>query len=148
MSRTAASFLLLLAAACSKPADQTAAGDSAAAPAAAAAPAPAADPRAMITVMYNMPKDTAAFEKYYAETHGPLVSANQQEIGFTRADYVRFARGADGKAPAHYRQAILWFDSMEALEKGTATPGFKKVADDIKNFSSAGQLVLSGAKTN
>jgi hypothetical protein len=37
---------------------------------------------------------------------------------------------------------------MEALEKGTATPGFKKVADDIKNFSSGGQIVLSGAKTN
>lgn len=146
MTRATASFLLLLAAACSKPADQTAAGESAAAAPAAAAPAP--DSRAMFTVMYNTPKDTAAFEKYYAETHGPLVSANQQEIGFTRAEYIRFAPGADGKAPAHYRQAILWFDSMEALQKGTATPAFKKVADDLPNFATGGFMALSGAKTN
>lgn len=148
MTRATASFLLLLAAACSKPADQTAGGESAAATPAAAPAAPAPDSRAMFTVMYNTPKDTAAFEKYYAETHIPLVGANQQEIGFTRAELIRFAPGADGKAPAHYRQAILWFDSMEAMQKGTATPAFKKVADDLANFATGGFMALSGAKTN
>jgi len=37
---------------------------------------------AIVTVLYNQPKDTAAFEKYYASSHLPLVQANQQEIGF------------------------------------------------------------------
>ena len=57
---------------------------------AAAEPAAPAGPGAIVTVIYNHPKDTAAFEKYYREAHLPLVSANQQEIGFTRADLTKF----------------------------------------------------------
>ena len=32
-------------------------------------------PAAIVTVIYKAPKDTAAFEKYYSETHLPLVSS-------------------------------------------------------------------------
>ena len=82
---------LALAAACSKPADKAAeapAADSAsmAAPEAAAP----AGPQAIVTVIYNQPKDSAAFESYYSATHLPLVSNNQSEVGFTRADLTRF----------------------------------------------------------
>src|SRR3989441_1589149 len=34
-----------------------------------------------VIVLYNQPKDTAAFEKYYAEKHVPLFAAHAQEIG-------------------------------------------------------------------
>jgi len=133
------------AAACTK------AGDKAATPGtdttAAAAPA-TAGPVAIVTVLYNQPKDTAVFEKYYRTTHVPLVVANQKEIGFVRADLTRFTATADGKKPSFYRQAELYFTSMDDLKKGIATEGFKKVADDLKNFASGGLIVLSGAKTN
>jgi uncharacterized protein (TIGR02118 family) len=102
----------------------------------------------MVTVMYNAPKDTAAFEKYYRETHGPIVDAGQQAIGFTRAEYIKFPRNLDGSAPAHYRQAILWFDSMEALERGVKTPEFKRIGDDLPNFATGGLIALVGNKTN
>jgi uncharacterized protein (TIGR02118 family) len=134
---------LALAAACGK-ADDKAAG----APADAAPAAEPAGPAAIVTVLYNTPKDTAAFEKYYRETHLPLVSSNQQEIGFTRADLTRFSSNLDGSKPAYYRQAELYFPSMEAAKQGLATPGFTKVADDLTNFASGGLTGLLAVETS
>src|SRR5215212_9053052 len=113
----------------------------------AAAPA-SAGPMAIVTVLYNQPKDTAAFEKYYRTTHIPLVVANQGEIGFVRADLTRFSSTVDGKKPAYYRQAELYFKSMDDLKKGTATAGFKKVADDLKNFATGGLTGMVATTTN
>lgn len=117
-------------------------------PAEAAAPAGPAGPMAIVTVIYNTPKDTAAFEKYYRETHLPLVSANQQEIGFVKADLTRFTSNLDGSKPAYYRQAELYFPSIEAAKRGMTTPGFKKVADDLANFASGGLTGMIAAETN
>ena len=100
------------------------------------------------TVLYNQPKDTAAFEKYYAEKHGPLVAAHAQEIGFTRAEFVRFAPTPDGKPAAFYRLADLRWATREARDRGMATDGFKAVAGDIPNFATGGFIVLLGQKTN
>jgi uncharacterized protein (TIGR02118 family) len=143
------SWLLLpaftLAAACSK------GGERAATPGAdtTAATAPTStEPMAIVTVLYNPPKDTAAFEKYYRETHVPLVVANQGEIGFTRADLTKFTSTADGKKPTFYRQAELYFNSMDDLKKGTATEGFKKVADDLKKFATGGLIGMVATATN
>src|SRR2546426_2561029 len=45
-----------------------------------------------VVVLYNHPKDTAAFEKYYAETHVPLFASHAQEIGVTRTAARAFPR--------------------------------------------------------
>src|SRR6476469_1875369 len=143
----------LFALACSKPAS-TPSGDSAmgsmkdstaAAPAVAAA-APEA-PGFAVVVLYNQPKDTAAFEKYYAANHLPLVNAKAKEIGFSKAVLIKFSSNADGSKPAHYRMAQLWFPSEAALKAGMATPGFKDVAGDLPKFSTGGQIVLTGQET-
>jgi len=128
---------LAVAVACSKPAPQQQ----------SQAPAPAGVHWVLI-VLYNQPKDTAAFEKYYAETHGPLLASHAQEIGFTRAEFVRFSPSADGKPAPVYRQADLRWDSKEARDKGMATAGFKAVAGDIPNYATGGFTVLLGTKTN
>jgi uncharacterized protein (TIGR02118 family) len=136
---------IVLAAACSKPADKAAeapAADSAA----MAAPAPAG-PQAIVTVIYNQPKDAAAFEKYYKDTHLPLVSSKQQEIGFTKAELTRFTSALDGKKPKFYRQAELYFNSLDDLKKGTATDGFKQVGDDLKNFATGGFIGMVAVET-
>jgi len=137
---------LALATACGKSDDK--AGDAAGDAAPAAEPAAPAGPMAIVTVIYNTPKDTAAFEKYYRDTHLPLVSANQQEIGFTRADLTRFSSNLDGSKPAYYRQAELYFPSMDDAKKGMATAGFKKVADDLANFASGGLTGLLAVETS
>jgi uncharacterized protein (TIGR02118 family) len=126
----------------------TPAGDtSAAASPAAAGPADGGS-MALVTVLYNPPKDTAAFEKYYRATHIPLVVANQKEIGFVRADLTKFTGTADGKKPPFYRQAELYFNSMDDLRKGIATGGFKKVADDLTNFATGGLAGMIASTTN
>jgi uncharacterized protein (TIGR02118 family) len=113
-----------------------------------AASASSAGPMAIVTVLYNEPKDTAAFERYYSTTHLPLVGANQNEIGFTRADLTKFVSTADGKKPTYYRQAELYFDSMDDLQKGIATPGFKKVTDDLGNFATGGVTGMIARTSN
>ncbi|HEV7705861.1 MAG TPA: EthD family reductase [Gemmatimonadaceae bacterium] len=144
----------LLALACSKPA-ATPATDTAmgamkdtSAMASAAAPAPAPDaPVSAVVVLYNWPKDTAAFEKYYAAKHIPLVGAKAKEIGFSKAVLIKFAPNADGSKPAHYRMAQLWWPSDAAMKAGMGTPGFKEVAGDIPKFSTGGQIILTGMET-
>lgn len=145
MQRSFLAFSLSLAAlgvaaACNRPAPQQ---QQAAAP---AAPAPGV--QWTVVVLYNQPKDTAAFEKYYAEKHIPLFASHAQEIGVTRAELVRFSPSADGKPAPVYREADLRWDSKEARDKGMATPGFKAVAGDLPNFATGGFTVLLGTKTN
>ena len=101
-----------------------------------------------VIVLYNQPKDTAAFEKYYAEKHLPLFAAHAREIGVTRVELIKFAPAADGKPAAIYRAADLRWDSKDAMEKGLATPGFKAAAGDIPAFATGGFTVLMGIKTN
>ena len=128
---------LAVAAACSKPAPQQQSQ--------AAAPAGV---HWVLIVLYNQPKDTAAFEKYYAEKHLPLLASHAQEIGATRGERIKFAPAADGKPAPVYREADLRWDSQEARDKGMATAGFKAVAGDIPVFATGGYTVLLGTKTN
>ncbi|PYO59939.1 MAG: EthD family reductase [Gemmatimonadetes bacterium] len=128
---------LVLIAGCSKPAPQQQ----------QSAVAPAGVQWAVI-VLYNQPKDTAAFEKYYAETHRPLFASHAQEIGVTRVELIRFSPSADGKPAPIYREADLRWDSKEARDKGMATAGFKAVAGDLPAFATGGFTVLLGVKTN
>jgi len=132
MQSFAALAALALAAACSKPAPQQA----------------AAGVQWGVIVLYNQPKDTAAFEKYYAEKHVPLFASHAQEIGVTRVELVKFAATIDGQRPALYRMADLRWESRAALEQGIATAGFKAVAADLPNFATGGVTVLIGQKTN
>jgi uncharacterized protein (TIGR02118 family) len=138
---------LALVAACSKPApqqQQAAASSPPPLPSAAAAPGV----QWTVVVLYNQPKDTAAFERYYAEKHVPLFASHAQEIGVTRAELVRFSPSGDGKPALVYREADLRWDSKEARDKGMATAGFKAVAADLPVFATGGFTVLLGTKTN
>lgn len=113
----------------------------------AAAPAPVGVQWALV-VLYNQPKDTAAFEKYYAERHLPLLASHSQEIGATRGELIKFSPSPDGKPAPFYREADLRWDSKEARDKGMATPGFKAVAGDLPVFATGGFTVLLGTKAN
>lgn len=91
-----------------------------------------------VVVLYNAPQDPAAFEKYYASTHIPLVEKHAKDVGIRRTVLEKFERALDGTAPAFYRKAELWFDSREALDRGMAMAGFKAIAGDLANFASGG----------
>src|SRR5436305_6418792 len=127
----AALATLALAAACTKPAPQQAAGV-----------------QSGVIVLYNQPKDTAAFEKYYAEKHVPLFASHAQEIGVTLLELVKLPATIDGQRPTLYRMADLRWESRAALERGVATAGVKAVAADLANFATGGVTILIGEKTN
>ena len=112
-----------------------------------AAPVPPAGPPAHFVVLYNWPKDTAAFEKYYSTSHLPTLAANAKAIGFTNGVLVKFTTTPDGKKPPYYRKAELTFASMDALKAGTSTPEFQKVAGDIPNFATGGFSASIGVET-
>jgi len=133
--------LLLAAAACSKPAAKPAADTTAAAP-------PPPPPMAFVTVIYHQPKDPAAFEKYYWTSHIPMVGTKQAEVGFVAAELTKFDATLDGKPPTEYRQAVLWFNSMDDLKRGIATPGFKAIGDDLPHFSTGGLVAMIGEQTS
>jgi uncharacterized protein (TIGR02118 family) len=73
--------------------------------------------------------------------------ASQDQIGFERAELTKFDSNLDGSKPGRYRQAELYFPSMNALKKGIATPAFKGVADDLSKFATGGLDALVGAET-
>jgi uncharacterized protein (TIGR02118 family) len=148
MTRVTSLVLSLVAvAACSKPADKSAApADTTATPAAEPTPPPPAGPQAIVTVLYEWPKSPAAFEKYYP-THLKIVGDGQAEIGFTKAELTKFTTSTDGKKPQFYRQAELYFPDTAAARKGMATDAFKKVGDDFKNFASGGLVRLLAVET-
>lgn len=104
-----------------------------------AAPALAADGAIKVTALYGAPKDPAAFEKYYAGTHMPMVYAVK---GISRIELGKPLPGPDGKAPAFYRITELWFDNMQAMQSVTGRPEWKKVVEDIPNFATGGATVL------
>lgn len=106
------------------------------------------DTTAFVTVIYNQPKDAAAFESYYAATHIPLVGAGAGEIKFNRAELTRFNKNLDGSPAALYRQAKLYFPNEAALKAGTATAAFKAVGDDLPKFADGGLTALVGHLTS
>jgi uncharacterized protein (TIGR02118 family) len=136
----ALSLTSIVLAACGAPKDAKPAADTT-----AAAPAPAGPPRAIVTAIYLWPKDTAAFEKYYP-THLKIVGDHKAEIGFTGAELTKFTSDLQGGKPEYYRQAELYFPSMEAARAGMATAGFKAVGDDFKNFVAPGGVLLMVAE--
>ena len=92
-----------------------------------------------ITVLYAQPKDPAAFEKYYAETHLPTAAKIK---GVKRLELSKIAAGPDGAAPQFYRIAELYFTSKKQMDKVMATPEAKATVADIPNFATGGFTVL------
>jgi uncharacterized protein (TIGR02118 family) len=147
LTRWMAPSFMLLVAGCGKPAEKAAETPAADTATPAAEPAAPAGPQGIITVIYQTPKDTAAFEKYYSGSHLPLVNAGQQEIGFTRLEATKFVSSLDGKKPAFYRQAELYFNSLEDAKKAMGTPAFQKVKDDFKKFDTHGLIGMLAVET-
>jgi len=88
-----------------------------------------------LTVLYGHPKSPEDFEKYYAETHMPLVTVVK---GLRKYETSKVMPKKDGTAPAFYRMFEAWFDSPEHMAAVTSTPEWQKVGADLKNFASGG----------
>jgi uncharacterized protein (TIGR02118 family) len=90
---------------------------------------------AEVVVLYKTPKDPAAFDKYYAETHIPLA----KKLPGLRKYKVSKGTVATPAGPSGvYLVAILTFDDMAAIQGAFGSEEGKATAADVPKFASGG----------
>ncbi|MEO7253386.1 MAG: EthD family reductase [Casimicrobium sp.] len=96
---------------------------------------------AKLFAIYQQPKDPAAFDHYYYNTHLPLAKTIPGLISYEVS-----SGDVMGMAGKHgiYLIAILEFESMAAVAAAMASPQGLATAADLGNFASAGVDVMIG----
>lgn len=92
-----------------------------------------------LVVLYGHPRDPAAFEKYYAETHLPIAA---QIRGVRRIELARVTGAPGGGTAAFYRIAELYYDDADHMQSVMATPEAQKTVADLGNFATGGVTVF------
>jgi len=92
-------------------------------------------------VLYGHAKDASAFEKYYYETHIPLVRKTQALI---KSEYTKFLPNPDGSAPAYYRMAELYFAGPAEMQEALSSREGQAMAADLSNFATGGVTIIFG----
>ena len=90
---------------------------------------------AHVVVMHKTPKDAAAFDKHYAETHIPIA---KKLPGLRKYEVSRGPVATPaGPSPLHLI-ATLYFDSMAAIQAAFASAESKAAAADVPKFATSG----------
>jgi uncharacterized protein (TIGR02118 family) len=92
-----------------------------------------------LVVLYGHPKDAAAFDKYYNETHIPLA---QKIPGLKRIDACRAVATPDGSKPTHHVVADLWFDDMQQFQAAMGSAEGRATGADLANFATGGVSLM------
>jgi uncharacterized protein (TIGR02118 family) len=94
---------------------------------------------AEILVIYKTPKDPAAFDRYYAETHIPLA----KKLPGLRKYQVSQGSVASAAGPSGVHLiATLTFDSVAAVQAALASPEGQAAAADLPKFATGGADIL------
>jgi uncharacterized protein (TIGR02118 family) len=94
---------------------------------------------AQVVVTYKTPKDAAAFDKYYAETHIPLAKKlpGLRKYEVSQGPVVNPA----GTSGVHL-MAILTFDNIAAVQAAFGSAEGKATAADVPKFASGGADIM------
>ena len=98
-------------------------------------------PEAKIIVLYPQPRDTATFERDYADDHVPMVTP-QGFPGLTKFVASKVVATPGGGTPAFHRVAELHFPSMQALQNAAASESAQKVVGHAVAISTGGMPVV------
>jgi uncharacterized protein (TIGR02118 family) len=90
---------------------------------------------AQLLVMYRTPKDPAAFDRYYFETHIPI-ARKMPGIRKYEVSQGPVATPA-GPSPFHLI-ATLHFDTLAAIRNAFASAEGQAAAADVQNFATGG----------
>lgn len=94
---------------------------------------------AKLVVLYKKAQDPAAFDAHYASTHAPLA----KKIPGLRKYEISTGQVTTPQGSSDYQLvATLSFDSLDALQKGLASPEGQAAAADLANFAQAGVELL------
>ncbi|MEO7307881.1 MAG: EthD family reductase [Ferruginibacter sp.] len=98
-----------------------------------------------VTVLYAQPTDPQSFEKYYGDTHTPLIGKVQ---GIEKVEFTRFMPNADDTPAACYRMAELYFAGPAEMQQALSSPEGQALAADLPNFATGGATVMVGVVEN
>ncbi|WP_159837731.1 EthD family reductase [Nocardia sp. CY41] len=87
-----------------------------------------------ISVCYRQPEDQAAFDKYYAEIHTPLVLKIPKLVTIATGKCVSLSK----KEAPFYMVANLYFETAADLEEALRSPEMQAAGADVANFASGG----------
>lgn len=97
-----------------------------------------------LVALYRTPADTENFEKLYFETHVPLVS---KIPGLIKTEISRL-QGLQGQESRYYMLAEMYFEDMEKLNEGMASPEGKAAARNLMGFAKDIVELLYGEERN
>ena len=92
-----------------------------------------------LVVLYTQPDDPDAFDRYYLETHMPLVA---KIPGLQRAETGRFGAALDGGEKAYYRMAELYFADEQAVGAAFASEEGQATAADYQQIAPPGSRMF------
>jgi uncharacterized protein (TIGR02118 family) len=94
---------------------------------------------AHVVVMYKTPKDAAAFDNYYRETHIPIA----KKIPGLRKYEVSQGPVVTPVGPSAYHLiATLYFDNLAAVQAGMGSAEGKAAGADVQKFATGGADML------
>ncbi len=94
-----------------------------------------------LTALYGHPQDTAAFDRYYQETHVPLALKIPGLQGYIANKPI----STDPQQPSpHYLIAELYFENMAVLQAAFQSPEGQAAAADTQNFATGGVVLVIG----
>lgn len=92
-----------------------------------------------LLVLYGQPKDPAAFDKYYYETHIPLAKKMK---GLKKWTVGKVAGSAGGQPSPYYYIADLYMENPAAFDELLASPEGKAAVADVPNYATGGATFL------
>lgn len=90
---------------------------------------------ARLVVMYNTPRDAAAFDKHYFDRHVPLA---KKIPGLRKYEINKGPVGTPVGPSNIHLIAILHFDDMAAIQKAFASAEGQAAAADVQTFATGG----------
>jgi uncharacterized protein (TIGR02118 family) len=94
---------------------------------------------ACLVVLYKTPKDAAAFDKHYFETHVPLA---KRMPALRRYELSRGPVGTPSGPSGFHLIATLHFDDVAAIQRAFASPEGQAAAADVQTFATGGVDML------
>ena len=92
-----------------------------------------------LLVLYGQPKDPAAFDKYYHETHIPIA---RRMKGLKKWTIGKVQGTPDGKPPPFHYVADLYMESRADFEQLLASPEGQAAVADVPNYATGGAMFL------
>jgi len=90
---------------------------------------------ARLLAMYKTPRDTAAFDKYYFETHVPLA---KKIPGIRKYEVSQGPAVAPMGGTNYHLVAILHFDNVGAIQNAFASAEGQAAVADVQSFATGG----------